>query len=239
MGKLLLACCILLIVAGCSTPSTGVYSLAITGVRHPANAAERYGNVLDKQVAESPAFKDEFIRIELMDIGKCLNLKIRNEGNYTVRVLWDQAVMVTKNNVSCNVIHKGVGFENKGTVQIPSVIAPGTEITDMLIPKDGVKFQTSNSGGFFTYKTTKAAWIIDDILPCSANSTNQLNAVSRQNLGVTMKLIMPVEIKGVVNDYEITFKTTGFTIDGKRTEFPYVKEKKQWNKGTDDVYFQP
>ena len=84
-----------------------------------------------------------------------VNLTLTNKSSQPIRILWDISSLVLDGR-SMRIIHKGVKLAQKDRTQVPTVVQPGSAISDMIVPSE-----------HFSFNPTQGIWdddplVIDD-----------------------------------------------------------------------------
>ena len=117
-----------------------------------------------------------------------------------MKIIWDEAAYIDQNGSTQKVMHSGVKYTDRNSSQPPSVIIRGAQIEDVVIPNDNVYYISGQYGG----------WRIRPLFQSFAANQAELNTVSSQYVGKEIRVLLPIEIKGVTNDYIFNFKVDGF-----------------------------
>ncbi|GEM_PF-2702138 len=85
---------------------------------------------------------------------------IHNKTSQPMQILWDSCAFVNPNSNSCRVIHTGVKLINKEAPQSPTILASNSNISDMLIPVDNIKWDSGgkDSVGDWKYSLLLKRW---------------------------------------------------------------------------------
>jgi hypothetical protein len=100
---------------------------------------------------EKPAAEDSAaggVRVETSPGKDVVGLVIHNDGEGSVRVLWDDWSWVDQNGEAHRIIHKGVRLISKDAAQTPSIVPSGSMLRDTLVLADGVYFEEGKYGGW-------------------------------------------------------------------------------------------
>jgi len=104
---------------------------------------------------ETNCYRDSILEmcINLDEDSKNLIVKVENYQDYKIKILWDEAVIVTHGN-SSPVIHEGTKFIDKNAPQLPSVVLGGTNFLEYICPSDNVYWvnSTQYTSGYWAKK---------------------------------------------------------------------------------------
>ena len=197
MKKILLVLLASVALSSCTYTSytiKGSYQLLNTNSNVETSAIDRNDSVYsDEYVTLIPEFADSSIA-----------LRVENNYNSTIRVLWDWSAYINAGGVSHRVIHVGTKFVDKEKAQVPSVIPAGAHINETIVPVDNVEWNGSSGWDItpfrpqlgcesVTYETLKEAE--DALLWCDEERSGRVES----------KLVLPIEIDGRVVEYTLTF----------------------------------
>jgi hypothetical protein len=107
----------------------------------------------------------------------------KNKTDHAIKIDWEKAAYINPYNIRKRVIHEGVRYERKADPQTPSIIRKGETLTDRLLPSENVNVYLYGSGGFTVYPLFSA-----------------------REYGRTARVLLPLEIDGVVSEYCFQFK---------------------------------
>ena len=185
----------------------GLYNIGLKNVERPEDAKERYG---ESKIISFPegdktkySYEDDMIRIVWYPSTTQFDFTMHNKTDHSIKIIWDEAVYVNENGSSGRVIHTGVRFIDKNYPQPPSVIAKNTDIEDLIIPADNIK---SESGPY-------SGWIISPLFPYKANTKKELGHLTEKYIGKEVKVLLPLEIQGIINEYIFEFEIEDFEVE--------------------------
>lgn len=199
--------------SGCTV--SGYYVLNISEVERPQSANERYGEQKIINFKEnnriSYTYEDELIKIAWFPQLFEFSFILENKSDYSIKIIWDDAAYVNTKGASGRVIHSGIKFTERNYPQLHTVIAKKTYLDDLLIPVENIFF---NEGGLLS----GSGWDVNPIFPIKANAKRNLEFLTKQYIGKTVKILLPLQVQETVNDYIFTFNITDFIIK-KRSEW--------------------
>lgn len=168
------------------------YDLVLRSVDRPKSPHARYGGVERVGVLakdpKSPIFRyrDANIEVRVAPVYDGIMIRLANRTNHAAKVVWDEVVFVDLSQQSNRVIHKGVRYIDSHRPQPASVIAPQTELQDKIAPVEQVPLKA-----FYR--------------ECGEPEA-QFVAAAEGLVGKELKLFLPIEIGGVVNEYTFNFR---------------------------------
>ena len=80
-----------------------------------------------------------------------LSLDVLASGSSAIEVDWNRVSLISPSGQIYRVIHKGQRFQDRGMPSSPSIIPPGSRLTDFVFPSDLISFELRNwqLGHFF------------------------------------------------------------------------------------------
>lgn len=165
---------------------SGKYVAKLTSVEKPSNPEIRYGeknltsteNNLSKYL-----YEDNVISIILFVSPSQFNFELRNISDNSLKIIWDEAVIVGIDGNSSKVMHKGTKYSARNESQPASTVIKGSTLEDIAAPVDNVR-----------YSDVLKEWVNDSMYP----SKPELR-------GKTLTLMLPIQIKDVINEYIFVF----------------------------------
>lgn len=165
---------------------SGKFVAALTKVEKPSNPAVRYGkttNVTEKDITKY-SYEDNFIDILIFAGSTQFNFILKNVSNNTLKVVWNEAVFVDVDGSTSKVMHTGIKYSQREADQPASTIIKGAKLEDLVVPTDKVY-----------YSETLTEWTSKSLY---ANANQKVE-------GQTIKLMLPIQVKEVVNEYIFEF----------------------------------
>lgn len=204
IGGLLGACVVL---TGCFAEYTGHYSFLLERVERPEETKQRYGrekNIFREE--DSHVYEDNLMKIQLSPTEMFIFFSIENKADYSIKILWDEVTYVDENAISHRVMHRGVSFYTRNQPQAPSVIPPGSTLTDRVSSADCVLPESSEIGHLM--KDKYGTWRQIPMLPVErkfgepvVEFSNRIESFRGKRIGI----LIPLEIEGVRNEYTFVF----------------------------------
>lgn len=163
----------------------GLYKTALIRVEKPEDTTNRYGEtkiVQDKDI-DKFSYNDSIIDIIIYNTRTNFEFVLKNISDHSLKIIWNEAVYVGLDGVSSKIMHVGTKYADRESDQPVSVVIKGAKINDCATPTANV-FWNNNS------------WETRNILP---------NAYIGKEPG-EIRLMLPIQVKEVVNEYTFVFK---------------------------------
>ena len=165
---------------------SGKYVSILTKVEKPSNPAIRYGKTTviedDKKVSKY-SYVDNIIDIIILGTSQQFDFIIKNVSDNSIKVVWNEAVFVNFDGSTSKIMHVGTKYSQREADQPATTIIKGAKIEDLAAPNCNVR-----------YSDILKEWVTDSMYPSiPATSPGQL------------RLMLPIQIKDVVNEYIFVF----------------------------------
>lgn len=181
------------------------YHLTLTSVDSPANAKERYGETITTEKSNGDSlrysFEDDYIKISWYAGDDKFYFSLFNKSNHSLKIIWDDATLVRPDNSISKLIHSGINYEKRNDAQVSTTIPRGAKTTDILIPIDNIKYNNY------------IGWYIEPILPQNIKISD-----AEEYNGKTLKILLPIKIEDIQNEYTFLFKIETFPKEEFYTE---------------------
>ena len=167
--------------------SAGNYNYTLSKVIKPANKSIRYGKTIELQsdgLFSKYFYEDNVLSILIYGGEKQFEFLLTNKTKNSIKVVWNEASIVDQNNLVSKVVHKGVRYMDANNPQPPTTILSGATLSELVAPTNRIKYSDG--------------WYQQSII--ASNRSNDINVV-----GKTIKVLLPIEIAGVVNEYVFCF----------------------------------
>lgn len=162
----------------------GSYETSLIKVEKPENPEIQYGEI--KVITDSLnkyTYSDNFIDIVIFCYNSEFRFNMKNNTQHTLKVLWDDASFVDIDGLTSKIMHNGVKYSERENVQAPSTIIRGASLDEVAIPTRNVY-----------YSETFNKWEVRPMY--SKKPSNKTKQVI---------LMLPIQIKGVTNEYLFIF----------------------------------
>lgn len=162
----------------------GHYNMLISSIKKPNSNKFSKGEIV--KTDDGMVYTDNYISLIIIPQDDRFFFNIKNKSQSNIEIDWDRIIYINENNHSSRVIHSGIQYANRNSPQIPSLIAPKTSITDVIIPADNIYLSS-----------VKYEWRILPLLRDSkANGSYD---------GKNVKIYIPIKINGVSYEYAIIY----------------------------------
>lgn len=158
----------------------GRYYFTLSKIEKPKNPAIRYGKFQEVKTDDDLSkylYEDNIISILWHGTVENFVFMLKNKSDNSLKIIWDEASFINEDNESGRIAHKGVRKDRLNESQPPTVIPKGTELNDMVVPVDRVG---------------------DFLIP-------GIRKYNPDRKGKKVMILLPIEIKGVTNEYTFTF----------------------------------
>lgn len=152
-------------------------------------------------------YDDSLFSISWQPTNKGFGFTLENKSNTNIQIIWEGAAMVI-DGYSQRVFHSNVKYIDAEKYQPPTTIVKGTTLDDIVVPVDGIKF---NSYG------NNPKWEVKNIFPeTNTNKIDQTKNEANTNLGIKYVVSLPLKINDKTTDYLFHFKLYDYTISTKK-----------------------
>ena len=192
---LLIATCALLSSCGSLFKVTS-YNVSLASVESPADSKVKYGETkivnFEEEGKSKFRYEDDFINISWYVGGKQFYFTLNNKSGYSMKIPWDDVVYVDKDGQTRRVMHAGVKYADRNASQPATVVPKNASISDILLPTDNVYYTSGTYGG----------WNEKYLFP---QYKTQEDANNSPVIGKTVRVIFPIIIQDVANEYTFEF----------------------------------
>jgi hypothetical protein len=167
---------------------SGSYHSELVKVEKPEDSSERYSDVktVQDQDVSKYSFEDDIIDIVIFGDNTQFSFKIKNKAKNSIKIIWDDAVFVDCNGSTSKIMHSGIKYSQKEASQPASTIIGGAYLEDIACPISNVR-----------YSEILHEWVTDSMYPTEGILEKK-----------QMRLMLPIQIKDVVNEYVFVFDVT-------------------------------
>ena len=191
----------LLLLVGCYS-FRGTYDFSLTSVERPEDQGDRFGEMTTGEADNGGILYEDSVLKCVWVVGvDRLSFALKNKTENSMKIIWDEAAYIDQNGSTQRIMHSGVKYTDRNSSQPPSVIIRGAQIEDVVIPNDNVYYVSGQYGG----------WRIRPLFQNFAATQAELNTLTSLYVGKEVRVLLPIEIKGVTNDYIFNFKVDGFS----------------------------
>jgi hypothetical protein len=143
--------------------------------------------LVNPEQSETLIFVDEYIRIEFA-IGMAeIAFKMENKTDKAIKINWDEIIYISPNRESKRIIHSGVRYIDRNIAQAPSIVAPKTLKTDLIVPAENIYLEAGKYG----------RWKEIELFPGDDKSVYE---------GKEFSIYMPLQIGDKREEYTFTFR---------------------------------
>ena len=180
------------------------YSIQLTSVELPASTKERFGETITTDNSNEDflqqTFEDDHLRISWYVGIDRFHFSLYNKSDHSLKIIWDDAALVMYDNSTSRLMHNGIKYDRRNESQVSTTIPHGAKLEDVLVPTENV---TLNNNG----------WKVNPILP------QNLTMEEAKNLkGEKIKVLLPIKIEDVQNEYTFVFNIDVFQKETYITE---------------------
>ncbi len=207
-----------MIVAGviftsCGTTYKATYDVSLARVESPADVKKNYGEtkivLTQEENLNKYRYEDDYINV-LWYVGtNGIFFTLENKSGHSIKINWDDISFVDIYGKVQRVMHNGVKFIDRNNSQPPTTIPNGAKIDEVLIPTDNVYF---NTGGLYSI----GGWEKKSLIPSYYKSKESMASNAASYVGKTMKVLMPIVVEGVQNDYTFEFVVSRLLTDSTK-----------------------
>lgn len=165
---------------------SGKYISVLSKVEKPSNPSIRYGKTTiiedDKKVSKY-SYIDNIIDIQILGSSEQFDFILKNVSNNSIKVVWNEAAFVNFDGSTSKIMHNGTKYSQREADQPATTIIKGAKIEDLAAPTCNVR-----------YSDVLNEWVTNSMYPYEpALTPGQL------------RLMLPIQIKEVINEYIFVF----------------------------------
>lgn len=174
---------------------TGKYKLALAKVEKPEDQTERYGETttIQDDGLDKYSYKDEIIDILIFGTKTQFNFTLKNVSDHSIKLIWNEAAFVGIDGNTSKIMHVGIKYADRKKDQPATTIIKGAKIEDIAQPIANVYY---DEGTLIGYSRVGSGWKTNPMLP---------EKYVGKEAG-EIRLMLPFQIKDVVNEYTFVFK---------------------------------
>ena len=199
MKKIVLLFSLLALLTSCGTTYQARYAVGLNSVESPADAKQQFGETKVVNFTEADLtkyrYEDDFIDIVWYVGLKQVNFVLKNKSDHTIKINWDDISYVDIKGNTGRVMHSGVKYVDRSASQPASSVPKGASLSDILLPVDNVYYVSGQYGG----------WREKLLIPAYYQSKEAMEQEAPTYVGKQMKILMPISIENVQNDYTFVF----------------------------------
>lgn len=169
---------------------SGKYISLLAEVEKPSNSEIRYGETMtipSENGISKFTYKDNVIDIMIFADRSNFNFVLQNISESSIKIVWDEAVFVNFDGSTEKVMHKGIKFSEKNGAQPATTIIKNAKWEDTVTPTHLVYYREAT-------KYIEGGWDTYSMYPREKGlKPGQI------------KLMLPIQIKDVINEYVFIF----------------------------------
>ena len=146
---------------------------------------------------------------------KQIMFSIENKTDHSIKLIWDEAAYMDEDSQSRRVLHEGVKYSEKNSPSPPSVIMKNGILNDIIVPTDNVYYISGEYGGWRTHplfpQNPIYGW--DSLPEDSETAYANVEKLAKGQKGKRVRVLLPLQIGEVVNEYLFTFVVDGYKIE--------------------------
>ena len=142
-------------------------------------------------------YRDNIIDLIIYADNYSFKICLENVSDASIKIIWDDAVFVNYDGNIEKVMHKGVKYVDRNESQKPTTIIRHTRWDDVIIPTNLIYYSTKKYE-FLATPLSDSGWYASSIYP------SKRIGIMKPNVG-QMQLMIPIQIKDVINEYIFTF----------------------------------
>ena len=166
---------------------SGKFIATLSKVEKPSNSSIRYGTtttVTEKDITKF-SYVDNFIDVLIFATTSQFCFTIKNVSENTIKIVWNEAVFVDVDGSTSKIMHTGIKYSQREADQPSSTIIKGAKLDDIAAPTANV-----------FYSELLKEW----------TSYSLYNKADRTKEGQTIRLMLPIQVKEVINEYIFEFE---------------------------------
>lgn len=173
--------------ASCVTTRSGLeVDLALVSVQRPADVAERWGSYeLAPADTSGYTYEDGLVSVAVVPRHGSFSALIENRTEHSIRIIWPEASYVGPNGLASGVVPGETRWIDMGNTPATQVIPTRAAAAIVIIPRVNANTTAQEIEGFYPRNATCADFP-----------------------GAPIRLVMPLEIQGVTNEYTLQFEPT-------------------------------
>ena len=142
---------------------------------------------------------ESIIDITIFGTSEDFRFVLKNISEHSLRIIWNEAVFVGLDGSTSKIMHLGTKYSQREADQPASVVIKGAKIDDLVKPTANVYYDEGYKIGYSTFDN---GWKTKSMLP----------KVYTGKVAGEIRLMLPIQIKDVVNEYTFVFRVY-YTFD--------------------------
>lgn len=185
----------------------GRYTSSLIMVEKPEDLTDRYSETktITDQGVEKYSYNDSIINITIFATEEDFVFTLKNISNHSIKIIWNEAAYAGLDGSSLRIMHVGTKYADRYADQPVTTVMKGTKIEECITPAANVYHTDGEFGGWKAIPLFPKHFI--------GNEAGEV------------RLMLPIQIKNVVNEYTFVFKAN-YTFDHPELlNMDLVKEK--------------
>lgn len=174
-----------------------INEINLISVERPANISEKYGEVIitkfDSLNKKYLIYNDDLIEVLFLFREKYIGLVLHNKSDHSMKINWDNSAWISPEGTSQRVIHSGVKYSEKNSLQAPSIIIRKGKLKGQLTPADNIVYDD----GWYV----RPLWGYENYWKSSKRFK-----LAQQFVGKNCSILLPIQIEGIENEYIFNFE---------------------------------
>ena len=156
--------------------------------------------IVDLSANNDNNYQDKFIDITWFYNRTSLDFKLYNKTDYPIKIDWNEVSYVDYDSLAKKIVHKDVNYVDMSKFMPCSVIPRKAYIEESIIPTDKIGF------------IPEYGWMNGEFLPTSFKNEKKIDEIASTFIGKNIKVLLPIYIEGVRNDYLFIFRINSYFI---------------------------
>lgn len=167
----------------------GEYKMVLNKVEKPLNEETRYDKTKtiedcsDSACISKYLYTDKNIEALFFGTSEQFHFSITNVSDKSIKIIWNEASFVGYDGYTSKIMHSGIKYSQKEADQLPTIIIKGAKLLDVAVPIKNIYFNKS--------------WKVKSMYPNEEIKNSE-----------RLKLMLPIQIKDVINEYIFEFDVT-------------------------------
>lgn len=172
----------------------GRYTSSLIMVEKPEDLTDRYSETktITDQGVEKYSYNDSIINITIFATDEDFVFTLKNISNHSIKIIWNEAAYAGLDGSSSKIMHVGTKYADRYAEQPVTTVMRGTKIEERITPAANVYYEEGEESG----------WKANPLFPDEFIG----------NEAGEVRLMLPIQIKNVVNEYTFVFKAN-YTFD--------------------------
>lgn len=193
------------------------YDAPLVKVERPADVKARYGGTEEITISATKkySYSDSLFDGLFAFHPEGISFSIVNKTDHTVKLIWDESVIIYPDNTSTKIMHDGIKYTDRNNSMPASVIPRHGKLEDEATPTDKISW---SEGVYTSNYSVPGSWNNEGILPwqkylhkedgtdITDADTKPFYDSAKKFVGSKIGMLLPLEIEGVKNEYTFWFE---------------------------------